>query len=417
MQNGDSLDIGDYLQFGNDAMPIPNGSVIISAPGSRSKYYVFYTDLSFIDDTANGVTYTPTKLEYSIVNMSLNNGIGKVEKDQRNISILNDTLTETGIEAVKHGNGNDWWLFCHKYNSNRYYRFLIDKGGIHGPYKQDIGNAIVSENEIYNIFRFSQDGSKAIQNYTDSTLFEYYDFDRCSGTLSNPRVVHVSDMLYYLMGLSFSPNGRYAYLSANYWQYLFQFDLQAQDIESSKVLIAIYDGATNPFKTDFFDHALASDGKIYICTFDDNNSLHVINDPDSSGKKCNFVENGFSLLPNTYWNGGVPNLPNYHLGALESCDSIVTGIPSVQSIQENVFTYTVYPNPCIEKFQLSITGVNSKTEVVIYNEMGEVIEQTTLQPENGFIHTYFNLQNEPAGVYLLKAQTDRGSVEEKILKQ
>ena len=49
--------------------------------------------------------------------------------------------------------------------------------------------------------------------------------------------------------------------------------------------------------------------------------------------------------------------------------------------------------------------------------MGEVIEQTTLQPVNGFIHGFFNLQNEPAGVYLLKAQTNRGPVEEKILKQ
>jgi Secretion system C-terminal sorting domain len=98
---------------------------------------------------------------------------------------------------------------------------------------------------------------------------------------------------------------------------------------------------------------------------------------------------------------------------LDGCDTVIT---SVQNENPRI-SYQLYPNPCAGKFQLSITGVTGKTEVVIYSEMGEVIKQATLQPINGFIYGFFNLQSEPAGVYLLKAHTDRGNFTEKILKE
>ena len=197
---------------------------------------------------------------------------------------------------------------------------------------------------------------------------------------------------------------------------MFQFDLTAPDIAASKVLIGVYDGTLNPFETWFYKHALGPDDKIYICNYDGNASLHVINDPDSAGKACNFVQNQLQLDSGTYWGGGIINEPNYQLGSLigSVCD---TAIITTASINETALTHGVYPNPCTGEFQLSITGVNSKTEVVIYNEMGEMIEQTTWQPANGFIHGFFNLQNEPAGVYLLKTHTNRGNFTEKILKE
>jgi hypothetical protein len=417
MPNGDDLNIGDYISFGYNELPIPNGAVIIPIPGSSTRYYVFQSDLDWIYDTITNGAFFPEKLQYSIVDMSLDNGKGDVDNDFKNIVILSDTLAQVGMEAVKNADDNGLWLICHEFNSNRYYRFLIDQHGIHGPFSQNIGLPLSEINAIlFSEFRFSQDGSMAMQVNHDSTLFELYDFDRCTGELGNRRQIKVSDSAYNIEGESFSPNGRFAYFSANHWQYLFQFDLQSENIEQSKVLIAKYDGTLNPFQTNFYDHAIGPDGKIYICNYGYNSSLHVINSPDSQGLKCNFVQNQLQLDSGTYWGAGFPNLPNYQLSPLvgSTCDTLITYSPPIDQAS---FTYGVYPNPCNGKFQLSITGINNEVPVAIYNTMGELIYQTTLHEQNGFIHGFFNLQNEPAGIYLLKAETNRGEITAKIVKQ
>ncbi|MBA3648328.1 MAG: T9SS type A sorting domain-containing protein [Chitinophagales bacterium] len=423
MENGDSLNIGDYLSYGYDALAIPDGTMIIPFPNDPNKYYIIHTDLNYINVPPYGNLLISTHLFSDVVDISGNNGNGVVIENQKEIVILEDTLINNGVEGVKHGNGRDWWLICHEYGTSRYYRFLIDKDGIHGPYSQDIGMSYNGINAggggVFGNMKFNQQGTHFIKNNGDSTVFELYDFDRCSGELSNRKQIKVSDTLYQLEGQSFSPSGRFAYISANHWNYLFQFDLQSADIETSRILIDKYNGFLNPLPVNFYNHALAPDGTIYICSYDGNHSLHVINSPDSAGKKCNFVQNQF-VIPNTLyynaWASGFPNMPNYHLGALEgsACDTTFTALPPINDV---AFTQSIYPNPCYKKAQLSITGVNHEVLISIYNTVGNLIYGTTLQPVNGFVHAFINLMDQPAGVYLLKAETDRGEITEKILKE
>ena len=79
MPNGDDLNIGDYIGFGYNELPIPNGAVIIPIPGSSTRYYVFQSDLDWIYDTITNGAFFPEKLQYSIVDMSLDNGKGDVD--------------------------------------------------------------------------------------------------------------------------------------------------------------------------------------------------------------------------------------------------------------------------------------------------------------------------------------------------
>lgn len=144
MQNGDSLNIGDYLSYGYDALAVPDGAVIIPVPGDPGKYYVFHINEDYVDDLPFTNLLITTKLYCDEVDMSFDNGKGGVINGKKDVLILSDTLVNNGIEAVKHGNGKDWWLLCHKYGSNRYYTFLVDETGIHGPYTQDIGMVIRS---------------------------------------------------------------------------------------------------------------------------------------------------------------------------------------------------------------------------------------------------------------------------------
>ncbi|MBA3647719.1 MAG: T9SS type A sorting domain-containing protein [Chitinophagales bacterium] len=412
MKNGKNLNLGNF-SFWN---PIHDGAVIIPFVGDSNKFYLFHTDLDNIE-IGGTPDLTTMNLYYDVIDMKLYGGKGGVISDQKELILFSDTLTDSGIQAVKHGNGRDWWLLCHEYGNNNYYRFLIDNTGIHGPYSQNIGMIYTGFNATgyFCNAKFSQAGNQFIKNNHDSTVFELYSFNRCSGELSNRKQIRVSDSLYQLEGLSFSPSGRYAYLSANHWQYLFQFDLQADDIQASRVLIGVYNDSLNPLITDFYDHQLGPDGKIYICNYDGNASLHVINDPDSAGLKCNFVQNGITLYPHTYWGSGFPNLPNYHLGPLEGseCDTTFTSLPGVKDV---AFTHSIYPNPCFQTTQLTITGVK-EVSISIYSAMGVLIYNPTVQPMNGFVHVFINLQDQTAGVYLLKAKTDRGEVTEKILKE
>ncbi|MBK8416982.1 MAG: hypothetical protein IPL22_22185 [Bacteroidetes bacterium] len=49
----------------------------------------------------------PLKFSYSVVDMNANGGTGEMTvKDQ---TIISDTVLYYSLQAVKHGNGRDWW--------------------------------------------------------------------------------------------------------------------------------------------------------------------------------------------------------------------------------------------------------------------------------------------------------------------
>ena len=121
-----------------------------------------------------------------------------------------------------------------------------------------------------------------------------YDFDRCSGKLSNP--IHLQYENWGLgTGCAISPNNRFLYaINASY---IFQYDLQAPDVEASKVLVAEWDGYIfqQSFFTTFAFAQLAPDGKIYICTAGSAPFMHIIEHPDRKGLDCKVVQRAINL--------------------------------------------------------------------------------------------------------------------------
>ncbi len=67
----------------------------------------------------------------------------------------------------------------------------------------------------------------------------------------------------------------------------------------------------------FFLHQLGPDGKIYISPWGGTNRIHVINNPDSLGLACDFVQAGITL-PYVASNSSIPNFPNYDLGPYQA---------------------------------------------------------------------------------------------------
>ena len=78
--------------------------VIVPDPGNLNNYYLF--SIGVAGSSMLG-------LFYSVVDMSLNGGLGGVI--QKNVQLQNFKCTD-GLNAIKHGNGRDWWIFLRRWD-------------------------------------------------------------------------------------------------------------------------------------------------------------------------------------------------------------------------------------------------------------------------------------------------------------
>jgi gliding motility-associated-like protein len=359
MMNGDSI-IGQAWQF---------ELLIINNPVNNNEYFLFSVSVT---------NSTPYGVYYSIIDMSKNNGLGEVIS--KNNQIANWQAIDC-ISAVKNANGKDWWIITRRWDfpNNIFYTWLINENGIQGPFTQQLGLDTWSG---FNKFVFSPQGTKmAMLHYLGN--FQLFDFDRCTGLISNPVTIDVDNennpAKYW--SAEFSGSGRYLYLASlpdnndpSDFNYLFQYDLEAPDIPASKFTVTSFQ-LSNPFTQHFGTLKRAPDNKIYLATayfygyalpYHDsvynyiNMNLSVINEPDAPGAACNFTPFSFYLGgKRTYW--GLPNNPDYELGpdvaqpanagndtAICTDGSVKLGIPA-----NNVSTYLWYPPDALDNANIA----------------------------------------------------------------
>lgn len=322
MENGDYINPGvindDYAVSGYPEM---QGAVFLPTPALPGSYHLFHVG---IDDT-NEYGATGMKFYYSVLERHLADSTYYVSS--KNQIILSDTLGVGYITATKHANGRDWWLIMPRIASNKYRVYLLDPGGVSLKHEQNIG-FVTDWRDWSGQSVISPDGSKYIR-FDPFNRLNIFDFDRCTGLLSNPlHLAHpfaAADSM-VAGGVSVSPNSRYLYLSAAAWVY--QYDLAASDVGASRIIVGEYDGTVMPLPTTFFRAQLAPDGKIYMNATNSNLSLHTIHQPDLPGLACMFENNAVVVENYIFW-GSMPYFPNYRLGALTGslCDSLSGIVP------------------------------------------------------------------------------------------
>lgn len=398
LQNGTGLNPSNYTNLYPEGLHGSQYALILPVPESSTVYHLFHCAAD------RQVPYIHAlQLYRTTVDMSLANGLGAAVV--KNEVIFSDTLVAGKITAVRHANGRDWWVICHRDASNIYYRLLVTPEGISAPEQQAIG-----------VIRRYTAGQACISPQGDKLAYyfgiagedlEVFDFDRCTGLLSNPVHVPIDDLNNH-GGVAFSPNGRYLYVSSI--DRVYQFDTWATDIAASRVTIAVWDGfysPSPPFATVFDIAQLAPDGKIYIGTGNGTLHLHVINEPDQGGLTCGMVQHGVELP--RYFMNSLPNHPNYHLGPVDGsvCDSL--GIDSYVPEAELQRTLRAYPNPSAGSFSLSYEAQPMAGEMVLYNAAGQVLLRERL-PAWSTVHNV-HLQ-APPGMYhaQLRWGTQRVSV-------
>lgn len=395
MMNGHGINegyIADVYCGLADYYPTDNGLIALPMPGDHSKCLLFHLWIN------SSIQYR--RILYSQIDIEADQGLGAVI--QKNMVALEDTFSRY-ISAVRHGNGRDWWIIVPKWISNRYYIFLLDPSGIHPPLQQNIGPVWWPRDGAGQAV-FSPDGTKYARANPENGL-QIFDFDRCTGRLSNPIVIPSQSNS--ACGVAFSPSSRYLYLSTG--KQLFQFDMHASHIPNSRKLVGQYDGFMGPFATTFYQMVLAPNGKIYMGATNGVRYLHVIHEPDLPGLACNLVQHEIETPTPFDW--ALPNLPYFRLYDWPDspCDTLgINGGPWWTSTEEWLpvsESLELTPNPALEYVGLHFPKAFSGIVQIRDANGQEVLRKVINAVEKDGVR--IDISHLPAGMYYVHAAGER----------
>lgn len=398
MENGDTINAGArHHQYCNFSYPSIQGVMGLPKPDAPDQYGLFH---SVVDDDI----FLITELRYTEINAAQNDGLGEVIfKDQ---TILQDTISSL-VSAVRHANGRDWWIVGGKHNSNAFYTIYYGPNGPEYSGNIQLIDSVETSTDIRQT-TFSPDGSiYAVANRFHGVRL--YHFDRCAGMLSNLAKFDLEADTLSVTGVAISPNNRFLYIGAI--DYLYQFDLEDDNIAESGQIVAQYDGYivdNSPSLRTTFGHLMhAPDGKIYGTAPNSSNVLHIIHNPNEIGLDCNVEQHGFELP--TMHGFRPPNLPHFRLWDIPGspCDTLGIDMPtSTDEVVDNTPSFQVFPNPAHTnitiKFEQQLSG-----ELRLFNIAGQLVLSTRVDRSN---QAQLNVQRFADGLYLASFYDDDGLV-------
>lgn len=382
MPNGSGL-MGD-VSTTQSAMIVPN-------PASGSQYYVFTAGADGTGD-----------FRYSIVDMTLNGGMGDVVVGSKN-TFLTDSITEK-VAAIRDG-ANGVWILTHKWGTAQYFSYHLTIAGLAAPIITNVGSIHIAGPVIQNSYgelKFNNCGTKMAAAIGYQDIVELFDFDLATGIPSNPMTFNLGAHVY---GVEFSMTSTFMYVT-NYAPTgtLAQYNISLPTfsaINASKVPLT-----TTP---DLYGMQMGPDGKIYIAQSFGTPFMGVISNPEVAGFGCNFSDTGLNLDPGGNGVNGALGVPSFMQDYLRLAGGVLcptTGIAESESENPSF----VFPNPSSSEFSIDLT--NAKAEVSVYNCMGKLIDSKT---ELNSVYTFG--YGFSSGVYLVRVVFDGNVKTQTVIKK
>jgi hypothetical protein len=392
MHNGDNLVDNNYYNHNAFPTSYATQSSLIIPKGNSGLYYVFVTSVSDVmyDALWLGLSGKAPfdRLEYSVVDINQNNGLGKVIVKRQKL-LQGIELHKTMMQACRHSNGIDWWLLKQgEYDTNRIYRFLVKADTIEGPWIQNFAEPKYTREDLTGQYAFNNNGTKFASVHCAPNMNKLFlaDFDRCTGEMNNielrnipidsttyPPADNVGNLDSIKAGVCFSPNGQFVYISK--WFNIYQYDYQQPD--SMQAWYRVQHGPdTTIQKFQLFGHLYnGMDHRMYIGY---RNGLayegSVINKPDIKGVGCEFCRKCVRLtdtigLGNGWGYTSPPNMPDYTLGA----SGQVCWPLGSSEIGDKSSEWEIYPNPASSIFYIKNAQGKKKA---LYNMIGTKLFST-----------------------------------------
>lgn len=279
MQNGYGLN-------GNSSKSSLQGVSILQYPGKPGQYFLL---------TASDLETDPNPaklyLKYSIIDMSLDNGLGGVVAGQK--SIIVDSFVSESITLAGNGTCNNR-IIVHDAVRRNFKVYEVSTAGINpmpvispaGTSADVIGYGMMRLSNDERTLAYSELTRPPVTNDLFTTIW-LFDYDHSTGVISNGRIVAQNDSGMMTWGMAFSPdNSKLYYPIVDYTDVsqrtLVQLDLDAgstADIRASKTIVDTngsygYDLRTGP------------DSRIYGAA----GAFSCIPHPDLKAPFCGFID-------------------------------------------------------------------------------------------------------------------------------
>lgn len=311
-------DINGNLLFSTDGISVynsnniqmPNGfglwgnesstqsALIVPNPGNTNQYYIFTVGANA------GYWGGYNGIAYSMVDMSLNSGLGDVIN--KNVLLINPAAEK--LTAIKHCNGTDYWVICHEWNSDAFYTYQVTATGVSVPIISHVGSLYQTTNgdnsEAIGYLKASPNGKKlaAAISWVDNNDIELFDFNNGTGVISNPVYIPTHGGAY---GLSFSPDNSKLYVGF-FPLYVPTANIIQYHLNVSPITSFVVSSIPNFLFIEYGSLQLGPDGKIYVAV-NGASALDVINYPNLAGAACSYTQTMVSLGSNISELG----LPNF----------------------------------------------------------------------------------------------------------
>jgi hypothetical protein len=355
----DSFYIGDFSE-----MPVGfKNSLFLSVPDKPDNYCLFNSywnplfDNSFFLGFDSSFYYSEFKTTDS-----------EIETIIRKQLIELDSSAAGTIAACRHANGRDWWIMKSSVYQDKFYQALLDPTGfefnaIYSPVPH-----VHQPGAGWNLF--SSNGDKFVNVIIGSVRKAFiYDFDRCTGELSNP-IEH--DLSSYLNedavnACCLSPDGTKLYFRRSNLNAFLTIELCQYDFETS-IFSVIAEGQGAPCLTPNNLWVVSPTTDFTSNPYEP--KLSVLYQPNNPTLNCGFTPQVYDLI-NYGFIEVSPNYANFRLGALTGsiCDSLSSGIQSISN-NSNI-RFKIFPNP----FESSLTieqDIPSQCEVIISDMLGRI---------------------------------------------
>ena len=323
---------------------------ITPIPGEQFRFYVIYN------------AQTCSRLYYSIVDMTLNGGLGNVVNLNTPITAPGENYAE-GIEIIRKEQSNDYWMVAYNCGVG-ITRFLIDETGFGPP--TNIHPLAMPPGGFDGRAELDFHKNRIAMACAWSSLVLTANFDAATGVLTNPLELNSLAFNNNPYGVNFSPDGSKMYITLWYSPSipnLFQYDFAS--------------GILTPFTpapiTDYtgLGHIeLGRDGKLYAIQ-DGGRYMIVVENPNSLLPTFSLLEN--PINPAT----GLP---------------IRTGLGMSDFIKTDIFVENVFTGDTVCRAANEPVTLTMPDQSLTYEWFNDADPSTVIH--SGFTYT-FDLGTEP----------------------